>query len=241
MRARTPLVLLFLALAASLSPLGAQVVPLEPLTLPNADWTIRLHRAEELLRGGKWRNGRAEAKALIEQMQLLPVQGEGLSELLGRAVALRAIGTAGLGEKEDAAWDAASARAIGFDWGALDLAAYGKAGEQLRGALGSPAADESEALRVGDGVSRPEIRKRTDFRYPTSLRAERINGTVIAEAIIDERGLLHHPKILNLDQTHPLLALAALDALHEWRFEPAKQNGRPVPVHYVLTTSFKVE
>jgi hypothetical protein len=80
-----PLLLLALSTAA---PLRAHVVPLEVLTLPVADWTIRLHRAEELLRADKWSKGRAEAEALIEQMRHQPVQGQDFDELVGHAVAL---------------------------------------------------------------------------------------------------------------------------------------------------------
>jgi hypothetical protein len=77
------------------------------LTLPVADWTIRLHRAEELLRADKWSKARAEAEALIEQMRHQPAQGQGFDELVGHAVALRALGAAVLKDMPAAAWDAA--------------------------------------------------------------------------------------------------------------------------------------
>ena len=35
------------------------------------------------------------------------------------------------------------------------------------------------------------------------------------------------------------MALAALDAIRTWRFEPARFKGEPVNVYYTLTVNFK--
>jgi outer membrane biosynthesis protein TonB len=40
--------------------------------------------------------------------------------------------------------------------------------------------------------------------------------------------------------TDPVLALAAFDALRQWRFEPARLGDQPVAVFFSLTVSFRV-
>jgi TonB family protein len=63
---------------------------------------------------------------------------------------------------------------------------------------------------------------------------------VIVQAIIDEQDIVTGVKLLKglpmgLDQ-------AALDAIKEWRFEPARlMDGRPVAVYYTLTVNFELQ
>ena len=234
--------ILFLALSIALSPLRAQVAPLEVWTLPVEEWTIRLDHADELLRSGRWSKGREEAEGWVHQMRGQPVVGTGFTELVGHAVALRAIGEAGSKKMSAAAWDAAAATSIGFDWGTLDLSTYGEAGERLRTELDSLATEDTRirVLSPGGEISRPEIRKREDLLYPVALRAQRIKGQVIVETVIDERGVVGRPRILNPGKAHSLLVLAVLDSLRDWRFKPAKLAGKPVAVYYVLTTNMRV-
>ncbi|HEV7667386.1 MAG TPA: TonB family protein [Thermoanaerobaculia bacterium] len=243
MRARRFFPLFFLVLSIALAPLRAQLVPLEVLTLPVEEWTIRLRHADELLRTGRWSRGRGEAEGLIKQMRRVQAQGEGFAELVGQAVAMRAIGAAGLKEMPAAAWDTAAAQAIGFDWKTLRLSAYGEAGARIRTELDSLATVDTRIRYVeADGeIVRPDIRNRKDFVYPAALRVQRINGQVIVESVIDERGVVRRPKILNPGKAHPLLVLAVLDSLRDWRFEPAQLNGKAMAVYYVLTTNLRVE
>jgi len=35
--------------------------------------------------------------------------------------------------------------------------------------------------------------------------------------------------------------MAAVDAVREWKFQPATHNGKPIPVLFNLTINFKLE
>ena len=97
---------------------------------------------------------------------------------------------------------------------------------------------QDEVLTVGGAVSRPVQLTGQAPRYTNVARCGRIEGTVILQAIIDERGRVSDVQILRglpmgLDQ-------AAVDAVQSWTFEPAKLGGRPVKVYYTLTVKFQI-
>ena len=73
------------------------------------------------------------------------------------------------------------------------------------------------------GVIR-EPRKLVDVApiYPDIARAARVEGLVILEATIDERGFVIDARVL---RSVPLLDAAALAALKQWRYTPTLLNG----------------
>jgi TonB family protein len=98
---------------------------------------------------------------------------------------------------------------------------------------------EDEALRVGEGVSRPEKISGAPPVYTEMARKAGVNGTVILESIIDEQGDVTNVRVL---QGLPMgLDQAAVEAVRTWKFKPAMFEGRPVKVYYTLTVNFKVE
>jgi TonB family protein len=54
---------------------------------------------------------------------------------------------------------------------------------------------------------------------------------------VDETGAL--TDILTIYYTHPAFAKAALEAIHSWRFDPARLDGRPVGVTKKIDFSFE--
>jgi periplasmic protein TonB len=98
---------------------------------------------------------------------------------------------------------------------------------------------QDEILTVGGAVSRPVLRTGQPPRFPQIGRHARIQGDVILQAVIDERGRVSDVRVLRglpmgIDQ-------AAVDAVQSWIFEPAKLNGRPVRVYYTLTVKFQLK
>jgi protein TonB len=74
--------------------------------------------------------------------------------------------------------------------------------------------------------------------YPEAARRARIQGTVILEAVITKMGEVQSVRILR--SAHPLLDRAALDAVPQWRYKPAKLNGRPLAVYLTVTVHFQL-
>jgi TonB family protein len=86
-------------------------------------------------------------------------------------------------------------------------------------------AGEGAPRQVGDGVSRPEKISGAPPAYTEIARKSEIQGIAIVEAIIDERGNVTNPRIL---QGLPLgLDQDALEAVKTWKFKPSMFEGRP--------------
>jgi TonB family protein len=96
-----------------------------------------------------------------------------------------------------------------------------------------------EILAEEAAVTRPKKISGERPVYTEMARRARVQGVVIVESVIDEEGNVTRARVLRglpmgLDE-------AALEALETWKFEPATQEGRPVPVSYTLTVNFRIE
>jgi len=66
-----------------------------------------------------------------------------------------------------------------------------------------------------------------------------VEGLVVLQAVIDERGNVTELKVL---RSLPMgLEPAALDAVRQWRFKPATLQGQAVKVYFNLTVNFKIQ
>jgi TonB family protein len=103
----------------------------------------------------------------------------------------------------------------------------------------SPAASPATLtpLRVGGNIRAPL--KTHDVRpvYPASMRDAGREGIVPIEAIIGVDGTVTSVRILSAD-VHPDFALAAADAVRQWRFTPTLLNGSPVEVVMTVSVTF---
>ena len=71
--------------------------------------------------------------------------------------------------------------------------------------------------------------------YPPLARQARISGTVVVDAVIDERGNVVQARVVS---GHPLLIAAALKAVAQWKYEPTSLNGQPVSVELQVQVHF---
>jgi periplasmic protein TonB len=71
--------------------------------------------------------------------------------------------------------------------------------------------------------------------YPPLALAARVQGTVILQAVIDEKGSVRELRVL---RGHPLLDEAAMQAVAKWQFTPTLLNGTRVPVVMTVTVTF---
>jgi protein TonB len=92
--------------------------------------------------------------------------------------------------------------------------------------------------RLHAGMQPPVKVVHIDPVYPTIAQQVRVQGVVILEAIIDERGVVKSVSVLRSIQ---LLDPAAMDAVRQWRFTPARLNGEAVPVVMTVTVNFKLD
>jgi|SRR5688572_607471 protein TonB len=98
----------------------------------------------------------------------------------------------------------------------------------------SPPPQINRTYRTGGAIREPRKIRDVPAVYPEVARAAKIEGLVILEATIDERGVVTDARVL---RSVPLLDAAALTALKEWRYTPTLLNG--VPVRVLMTVTFR--
>ena len=101
----------------------------------------------------------------------------------------------------------------------------------------APAAARPAPVRVGGSI-RPPL-KTLDVRpvYPASMRDAGREGVVPVEAIIGVDGTVTSVRVLSA-QVHPDFAVAAVDAVRQWRFTPTLLNASPVEVLMTVSVTF---
>jgi protein TonB len=95
----------------------------------------------------------------------------------------------------------------------------------------------SDMVKISQGVSQGLLIKRVQPRYPQNALSMRIQGTVVLEATINKEGNISNLKVASGD---PVLARAATDAVHQWRYKPYYLNGEPVDIETQITINFKL-
>jgi TonB family protein len=102
------------------------------------------------------------------------------------------------------------------------------------------AATTSSVFRVGGEVSAPIVKHRVDPQFPEAARRKMSAGSsvVIAAAIVTREGCVRAVNLLS-QSPFPELNGAALEALSQWTFEPARLHGEPVDVEFSLTINFR--
>ena len=94
-------------------------------------------------------------------------------------------------------------------------------------------------VRVGGNIRVP--RKTLDVRpvYPASMREAGREGQVPIEAVIAADGSVSSVRVTSA-QVHPDFAIAAVDAVRQWRFTPTLLNGQPVEVVMTVSVTFSL-
>ena len=84
----------------------------------------------------------------------------------------------------------------------------------------------------------PYAIKRVAPKYPETAKKLHIEGTVILMAVIDEKGNVIKVEVKK--SVYQSLDEAAIKALKQWKFEPAKTNGKPISVWVTIPIEFKL-
>ena len=78
--------------------------------------------------------------------------------------------------------------------------------------------------------------------YPESMRTVGLEGHVILQAVVDETGSTGQLSVLKTDpQNQSDMVAAAIDAVQQWRYEPATRKGRPAPVFIAICVDFSLD
>ena len=92
-------------------------------------------------------------------------------------------------------------------------------------------------ITVGANVQSLRLIQRVEPVYPESAKKQDVTGTVRLRAIIDIGGNVMQ---LDVESGPPPLQQAALDAVRQWRYQPALLNGEPIEVQTTIEVGFTV-
>jgi periplasmic protein TonB len=90
-------------------------------------------------------------------------------------------------------------------------------------------------IRVGGELKPPRLVSSALPVYPAMARDAGIEGDVVIDTTIDKTGKVTATKVVS---GPPMLRQAALEALRQWKYEPSKLNGEPVPVQMIVMIKF---
>lgn len=243
---RRTLILTVLGLLSAVPPLTAQdhtPVGVERPAVLNR-WLGLLEDSEQALEAGEWKKAKRNTDRVLAQMRERIEGGDQVEKLLGTASLLRAVAEAGLGNEEAAVWDFVAAQTLVPAFSEMDLGRFGDAAAVLdpwRLTVGKPKMELALARWDDEGAGEDGILPPRKLRapvpeYPYAKDQACIEGLVTLQTLIDEKGL---PKVARIVRTpDPLLAFVSLEALRDWRFEPASKGGEPVSVYYDLLFNY---
>ncbi|HEV8485966.1 MAG TPA: TonB family protein [Blastocatellia bacterium] len=100
-----------------------------------------------------------------------------------------------------------------------------------------PPAVKVAPTRVSSGVQQANLIHQVRPVYPHLAVQTRIQGVVLLEAVISKEGRIESLRVIS---GHPLLNLAALDAVQQWQYRPTLLNGEPVAVITTITVNFSL-
>jgi periplasmic protein TonB len=91
-------------------------------------------------------------------------------------------------------------------------------------------------LPVGGDVKPAELLKSIPPEYPAIAKSQHVSGSVQIDALIDASGNVASVKVL---KGPTLLHRAALDAVKQWKYKPARLDGEPTSMHLTVTVEFR--
>ncbi|QNI37255.1 energy transducer TonB [Edaphobacter albus] len=91
---------------------------------------------------------------------------------------------------------------------------------------------------VGGSVSKPEVLYMVDPEFSEEARKAKVSGDVMVYLWVDERGLPSHVRVvqgigMGLDER-------AVNAVKQYKFKPAMENGKPVTVEMYVQVDFHI-
>jgi len=100
-----------------------------------------------------------------------------------------------------------------------------------------PAAPEAP-VAVGGDVKTAKLINSVPPVYPMLAKNQHVSGNVQVDALIDATGRVTTMKVVS---GPALLHQAAMEALKQWKYQPATLDGKPVAMHLTVSIQFRLQ
>jgi TonB family protein len=116
------------------------------------------------------------------------------------------------------------------------------AGDGLGGGLSvgnskQPAAP-AVPIPIGGDVKQARLLTSIPPTYPALAKTQRIEGAVRIDALVEVTGRVTSMKVVS---GPVLLHQAAMEAVRQWKYQPATLDDKPVPMHLTVTVQFRLQ
>ena len=96
-----------------------------------------------------------------------------------------------------------------------------------------------EVRKAGDyGVKPPKAIYSPNPEYSEKARRKKIQGVVVLGVVVNPDGTVRDATVVQ--SLEPGLDKQALAAVSKWKFQPATKDGKPVAVHVMVETNFRL-
>ncbi len=123
---------------------------------------------------------------------------------------------------------------IGVNGGSKDSTGVGQAQDMTQ----LPATVEPPSPPPVIRIEQPQLLHKVDPIYPIAARLAGIQGTVDIDATTDVQGRVIDVQVVN--SSNAILNNAAVVAVQQWIYRPFYLNGKPRPVIFHVTVTFKL-
>jgi protein TonB len=127
--------------------------------------------------------------------------------------------------------------ALALNGNQVTSAGDGLGGSLVAGNLKQPVAPAAP-LPIGGDVQPARLLASVPPAYPPLAKTQRIEGAVRLDALIDATGRVSSMKVVS---GPVLLHQAAMDAVRQWKYQPAVLDGKAVPMHLTVTVQFRLQ
>jgi TonB family protein len=184
---------------------------------------------DALLRQGDWTA--ALARLRTEDTQLIKSMGR------GAWLARVAVAEAASGQRDQALWHWAVSNALVRDlFTDQELSAFGDAGALLAEHRGRQPGKAPPGMSIEPPGPEVEQEVKTKGELPQLVQgAWSPREWLRLEVVIDEQGRVRDPVVLSARSEEA--AYRALEAMRDWRFEPARKRGQPVATLHTLVVN----
>ena len=198
-------------------------------------WAKELDKAERYLLEGQHEKAHKKASGVVRQITDTVLGGPGVAGFFGRAMAMQAIAAVELGRRDEGLWQWQVATQFIPALESLDLSAFGEAGAILTDLGRDP---QIPPFRREGAFTEPVWTKQPDPRWPRA-KLDTPTVRIVLEVTMGADGKLRSPKIVDAAGELTMVC-AALETMRRWEFEPARIDGKAVPVRMRQTFVFRV-
>lgn len=104
--------------------------------------------------------------------------------------------------------------------------------------LSSNSKEPAAPIAVGGEVKPAKLLSSVPPVYPQMARTQRLSGDVTLDASIDAAGHVSATRVIS---GPTLLHQAAIDAVKQWKYQPATLNGQATAMHLTVTVQFRLQ